>query len=128
MTLVDYLLTTGSTSSPDTDTDSAAIIKYIEENFTFPGLSLDFLTGYFHISQSNLSMIIKNSLGIGFHEYLTTLRVDKAKSLLTSTKKNITKICQDCGFSSEQTFYRAFKKVTGLTPTEFRKSKDNNAM
>lgn len=119
--LINYTLSAGENLSPRGN-DASNVIEYIDKNFALSALSLDYLADYFHISQSNLSVIIKNSLGIGFHEYLTNLRVNKAKAMLSETSKKISTIHKECGFSNEQTFYRTFKKLTGQTPSEYRKT------
>lgn len=111
---------------PTTDL-GRSIIDYIEENYTFSGLSIDFLSSYFHTSTASISLTIKNTLGMGFHEYLTTLRVNKAKTLLLTTDEPISSIYSECGFSSQQTFYRSFKKITGQTTSEVRAQKGNSS-
>ena len=124
MILVDYTLKRSeANNSPVSDYDD--VIKYIGKNYTFPDLSLKFLSDYFNVNQSSLSTLIKEKLSMGFHEYLTELRISKAKQLLLTSDKNISDIYLECGFSSRQTFFRVFKTATGLTPTEFKKT-DNS--
>ena len=48
------------------------------------------------------------------------MRVEKAKGLLKNTDKNMNYILDSCGFGSEKTFYRVFRRETGLTPNELR--------
>lgn len=125
-TLIDYLIAGADTQKPVSGTNVDEIIQYIKENFAFTDLSLEFLAEYFHTASSNISNMIKASLGIGYHEYLTSLRTEAAKDLLSATEKSIKEIYSECGFNSQQTFYRSFKKNTGLTPLEYRiKSKKN---
>ena len=102
--------------------DYDEIIQYVSENYHMPELSLKYLSDRFFVNQNNLSTALKNKLGVGFHEYITRLRVEKAKELLTSTSKNINEIISLCGFTSAQTFYRVFKESTGMSAGEFRKS------
>lgn len=119
-TLIDYFIAGADTQKPASGTNVDEIIQYIKENFAFTDLSLEFLAEYFHTASSNISNMIKTSLGIGYHEYLTSLRTEAAKDLLSTTEKSIKEIYAECGFNSQQTFYRSFKKNTGLTPLEFR--------
>lgn len=119
-TLIDYFITSSNSQKSPAGTDVEEIILYIKDNFTFTDLSLEFLAEYFHTASSNISNMIKTSLGIGYHEYLTSLRTEAAKELLSNSEKSIKEVYQECGFNSQQTFYRSFKKNTGLTPLEFR--------
>ncbi len=119
--LIAHLMKNNAGSKPQTGgIDIDEIVQYIKDNYTSCDLSLEFLAEHFHTAPSNISNMIKTSLKIGYHEYLTTLRIDASKELLANTDKSITQIFKDCGFSSQQTFYRTFKKLTGLTPLEFR--------
>ena len=126
MILVDYLLK--NTSSQKSDTiDYNEIISYINKNFSFQNLSLKFLADYFGVNASSLSASLKHKLSVGFHEYVTSLRIEKAKKLLTTTNKNIEDISIECGFSSSKTFFRVFKISVGVTPTEHRGNYTINA-
>jgi AraC family transcriptional regulator len=56
------------------------------------------------------------------HQYLTSRRIERAKSLLAERKLSVTEIGFDVGFSETSSFIAAFRKVTGETPTEYRRS------
>lgn len=101
-------------------TDYDRIIEYVKNNFDFCDMSLDFLAQYFKVNRANLSTALKRKLGVGFHDYLTYLRIDKAQKLLSTTDKNIADIGVECGFLSKQTFYRVFKSTVGMTAGEYR--------
>ena len=58
---------------------------------------------------------------ISFPTILNSLRVDYAKSLLLKSNFKIIDIAYECGFESEQSFHRAFLKIAGMTPGEYRK-------
>ena len=96
------------------------IIEFIDKNYHLPELSLDFLADNFHVSPSNVSMIVKNITGFGFREYLSKLRVEKASYLLRHSEQSIQDICESCGFNSTKTFYRIFKNATNVTPKKYR--------
>lgn len=59
---------------------------------------------------------LKNHVGMSVKDMVDTLRVDKAKKLLNHTEKNMNCIIDECGFGSENTFYRIFRQSTGMTP------------
>ena len=72
---------------------------------------------------------IRDHVGMSVKDMVDTLKVDKAKKLLNHTEKNMNCIIDECGFGSENTFYRIFRQSTGLTPREYRQKgleqKDN---
>ncbi len=105
----------------DKEIDVDNILEYINDNCTNPLISLDFLSDKFNNDSKYLSALIKNKLGIGFHEYITNLRIDKAKVLLTTTDLSQQDILEQCGFTNRQTFSRVFKKTTGSTPSEYKR-------
>ena len=104
------------------DRQTAEIIEYINENFTQHDLSLCFLADRFFMSQSKMSSLLSSQLNMGFHAYLSGLRINKAKDLIINTDKSIDEICDECGFSSRQTFFRIFKSTVGMTTTEYYNS------
>ena len=74
----------------------------------------------FGLSRRSLDRMLKVTTGVTGKEILEDLRVEKAKGLLKNTDKNMNYILDSCGFGSEKTFYRVFRRETGLTPNEFR--------
>lgn len=97
------------------------IIGYINDNYCNSSLSLDYLATLFGTRANYISSLIKNRLGVGFHEYVTNLRISKAKTLLTETRSNVQEIYESIGYTNKQTFFRAFRTTTGMTPAEYRK-------
>ncbi len=73
------------------------------------------------LSFQYLSQLFKKECGIHFSDYLTELRIGKAKQLLSETHMKIYEISELCGYANPKYFMNAFKKATGLTPKEFRK-------
>ena len=101
--------------------DIEAVILYVREHFT-EDISLDMLAEKYGTYPQYLSKRIKQYLGLTFHDYISSLRIEKAKELLASTAKEINEISKESGFVSRNTFLRVFKKYTGVTPSEYRKS------
>lgn len=99
------------------------IVNYIKDNFRNNSLSLDSIAHEFDVNSSYLSTLLKNTLSIGFHDYLNRLRITEAKRLLTETDTPIQDIFVEVGYNNKQTFIRAFRAVTHVTPSEFRKKK-----
>ncbi|WP_395052384.1 helix-turn-helix domain-containing protein, partial [Flavobacterium sp.] len=92
--------------------------RYLDANF-----GLDVLSNELSIGISSLSHTINQNSEYNFTDYINSLRIEKAKSILIdSNYKNYTinAIGLECGFYSKSTFYTAFKKFTSTTPTNFK--------
>ena len=107
-------------SNSNTKVDIEAIINYINLNYQ-KELFLDNLAETFGTTSKYLSKAIKAHLGVTFLTYLSTLRVNKAKELLQYENKSINDIYQEVGFSNRNAFTMAFKKITGTTPSEYKR-------
>ena len=93
---------------------------YIMNHFTEP-ITLEAVAASAGFSSSYFSSLFKKETGKSFSEYLTELRVDRAKELLKNTKTNIRDICELVGYSDQKHFNATFRKYTGLKPGEYRK-------
>ena len=60
--------------------------------------------------------------GENFIEYLTSLRINKAKQLISGTDMSMKEICTEVGYSDPNYFSRIFKKNVGVTPTEYKEN------
>ena len=90
-----------------------------------PKLSLEDVAKKLGLSKSYLSRIVNRELQVNFTDYLNTFRVERAKEFLKNSKfLNYTLIAigLEAGFNSKSTFNKVFKKMTGLTPSEYKKS------
>ena len=96
------------------------LAKYIRANFSY-NLSLDFLAQHMHLSREYLSRYFKKHMGKTISEYLLEVRIEKAKQMLRTTTYPIGDICEHCGYTSIGNFQKAFKKVTGVSPSTYRK-------
>lgn len=92
---------------------------YIEKNYN-KDISLDEVSRSVDISPYYFSKLFKEETGENFIEYLTNIRIEKAKKLLLYSDMSIKNICIDTGYSDPNYFSRIFKKQVGLTPTEYR--------
>ena len=84
-------------------------------------LSLDSLSEMFFINKFYLSRIFREQFGVTLNNYLLQVRITHAKQLLRFSDLNIEKIGQECGMNDANYFARAFKKIEGVTPGEYRK-------
>jgi len=93
--------------------------KFIEENFFDKSLSLSMVSSYVAISENHLSSIFAKQTGKTFTEYVTELRIEKAKALLRDTNLKIYEIAENIGFTNAEYFSKTFKKYTGKSPNQF---------
>lgn len=94
-------------------------IAYINDHLT-DSLSLEELAAQASLSPFYFSRLFKKETGFTPHYYTIMVRVNNAKFLLKTSNASIKDICFTTGFTSESSFCTTFKKVTGLTPSEYR--------
>ena len=95
---------------------------YVAKNFQRT-LSLSEVASRTGFSVSRFSRCFKEAFGMGFSDYLLTLRCDHARRLLETTRLSIGQIAQDCGFQSASYFIQQFKRRVGQTPQSYRQQK-----
>ena len=95
------------------------IIQYVHTDY-LNLLTQDSLCKKFNVSTTYVSRLFKKFLNKNFVDYLHTLRVRRASSLLRTTEMPIYDISFDSGFESFRTFSRVFKEQTGMTPRDFK--------
>ncbi|MBT8183911.1 MAG: helix-turn-helix domain-containing protein [Eudoraea sp.] len=99
--------------------------RYIKDNQRYldPYLSLEKLADELSLGTSSLSRLINTYSRYNFSDYINSLRIAEAKKFLKSSEFSsytMVAIGLECGFNSRSTFYAAFKKLTGSTPTQYR--------
>ena len=102
------------------------IMNYCNSN-SDKDLSLSVLEKELHLNRYYISHIMSKKLHIGFNDYVNSLRITNACKHLAKSEYTITQIGNLVGFNALRTFNRAFYKQMGMTPSEYRKSKKNNA-
>ncbi|WP_434668673.1 AraC family transcriptional regulator [Klebsiella sp. B345] len=95
-------------------------IDFINQHFDQP-LTLSEVANHSGMSYSWFSRLFKKVSRHNFKEYLTLVRLNKARTLLRDTRTPITDISHSCGFQEHKYLIAAFNKYCGLTPTEYRK-------
>ncbi len=101
------------------------LLKYMEKNKPYlnPDLTLTGLAKDFGISRNNLSYLINNTLEDSFYNFINSYRIEEFKKLVNAPSgKSLTLIAlaYEAGFNSKSSFNNIFKKITGLTPSEYR--------
>ncbi len=95
---------------------------YIEQNYS-KDLILDDVSKELQLSPYYFSKLFKKRTGKNFIEYLTDVRMDKAKELLRNSNKSMKEICMEIGYTDPNYFSRTFKKNVGVTPSEYKEGK-----
>ena len=98
------------------------VIAFIEENFT-SDISREGLAAAVDLNPSYMSRLFMTYTGKKISDYINELRIKKAIEKIEKGDTLILDIALDAGFESMSTFNRAFKKFTGTTPTEYKKTK-----
>lgn len=96
--------------------------RYICTNF-HNNISMTEVANIAYMSPSHFSRKFKEVTGFGFSTYLNNIRANNAKTYLTITNMTIGEIAQKCGFNDANYFGDAFKRVTGMSPSAYRKIK-----
>ena len=121
--LCDRLLI-GETSPGDTvpeeEDEITQVIRYMEEHFSDPEMSITALADSLELSTTRFSLSFKEKTGMSPLEYLTLLRVEHAKEQLELTDLTIRDIGVSVGYYDSGSFIRRFKQVTGETPLQYR--------
>jgi AraC-like DNA-binding protein len=96
------------------------ILAYLEEHYLDPNLSIASLTSVFNLSETYFSSFFREQTGILFSRYLEEKRVAHGRELLqTRSGATIDAIARSSGYATTRTFRRAFKRVTGVTPSQY---------
>ncbi|WP_410512395.1 response regulator [Paenibacillus sp. BR2-3] len=95
------------------------IRSYLDQNYQ-QEITLQHIAERFYISRENVSRKFKQVTGENLSDYLTNLRIEKAKILLQNTNMRLSRISELVGYEDEKYFSRVFKKSTGQTPREYR--------
>ena len=98
----------------------AHVRRYLEDNYMFD-ISLDSVGEILHISPAYLSAQFKKYQKMNFLDCLTELRINAAKELLNDPFRSSAEVASMVGYEDASYFARAFKKRTGVTPTQYRR-------
>lgn len=96
-----------------------------EKVYTDPDLSLSALASRLDIPANYLSQIINDKESKTFYDYINSFRIEEFKRLISIPKNQdftLMAMAYDCGFNSKSSFNRYFKKITGLTPSQYLKA------
>jgi AraC-like DNA-binding protein len=94
------------------------ILDYINEHLYDPNLYIPMISDHFTISPPTIRKLVKNMTGLNFQKHVETSRLSKAWEMLKDGGHSVQETARGCGFSSTNSFYRAFKRTYGFSPSE----------
>lgn len=100
--------------------------KYVAENFCDPNISLISVARYVGLSSAHFSTVFSQTLGRSFINYLTAMRIQRAKELLATTNMKLSSIAMEIGYNEPNYFSHVFRKLEGITPKEYRNRVQGN--
>ncbi len=96
------------------------IKDYISNNYSNSSLSIKDISEHVHLSSSYLCTVFKTETGQTLNQYLTNFRIEKAKQMLSDPRNKVNEIAAQVGYCDCNYFGKTFKKVVGLSPSEYR--------
>lgn len=96
------------------------VIEHIDQHLE-DGIRLDDLARLCHMNPSYFSTFFKKFMGLSPKEFITRRRIQRAVEYIRTSEKTVLDIAHCCGFNNTSSFNKAFKKMTGKTPSEFRR-------
>lgn len=100
---------------------------FIEEKYSDSNLTLHDVASHVALSNNHFCTVFSQEMGVTFTEYLTNVRVTRAKELLTTTAMRTGDVAYAVGYNDPHYFSYLFKKNTGLSPRDYRKDEKNGA-
>jgi transcriptional regulator GlxA family with amidase domain len=112
-----FIMFTGQTEHADEEIKKAQ--KFIENNFQ-KRITIDELSTKFALSRRSLERRFKRATNNTVSEYIQRVKIEAAKKRLETSRKNISEVMFDVGYSDTKAFRGIFKKITGMTPLDYR--------
>lgn len=94
-------------------------LDYIAQNYPLP-ISVEDIAAAAAVSRTTLFRVFKSELGISPAEFLIEYRIKQAQKLLSATDLSVSAVSRSSGYEDSAYFSRAFKKITGISPTEYK--------
>lgn len=100
-------------------------VDFIDSHYMEEDISLNTVANVANVSSNHFSALFSQNMGQTFIEYLTTLRMNKAKELLRCTGMRSSEIAGEIGYKDAHYFSYLFKKTQGMTPSDYRKARED---
>lgn len=95
--------------------------QYVDQHYAESELSLSLVATAVNVSPNHLSTVFKEKNGIGFSDYVTEVRIRQSKRLLITTDLRASEIGERVGYQNMNYFSMLFKKMTGVSPSQYRR-------
>lgn len=102
-------------------------VDFIDSHYMDEEISLNTVANVANVSSNHFSALFSQNMGQTFIEYLTALRMNKAKELLRCTGMRSSEIAGEVGYKDAHYFSYLFKKTQGMTPSDYRKAREDKA-
>ena len=102
-------------------------VDFIDSHYMDEEISLNTVANVANVSSNHFSALFSQNMGQTFIEYLTSLRMNKAKELLRCTGMRSSEIAGEIGYKDAHYFSHLFKKTQGMTPSDYRKAREDKA-
>ena len=102
-------------------------VDFIDSHYMDEEISLNTVANVANVSSNHFSALFSQNMGQTFIEYLTSLRMNKAKELLRCTGMRSSEIAGEIGYKDAHYFSYLFKKTQGMTPSDYRKEREEKA-
>ena len=102
-------------------------VDFIDQHYMEEDMSLNKAANAANVSANHFSALFSQNMGQTFIEYLTSLRMDKAKEYLRCTGMRSSEIAGEVGYKDAHYFSYLFKKTQGMTPSDYRKAREEKA-
>ena len=99
-------------------------VDFIDSHYMDEEISLNTVANVANVSSNHFSALFSQNMGQTFIEYLTSLRMNKAKELLRCTGMRSSEIAGEIGYKDAHYFSYLFKKTQGMTPSDYRKARE----
>jgi len=97
-----------------------SVQQYVLAHFRDPHLALSTVAHHFGLTETYLSQLFKEQTGVNYSAFLEQMRVEEARRLLLGSDLSVSAVAMRVGYQINSTFYRAFRRIYGVSPSAFR--------
>ncbi|NBD26919.1 helix-turn-helix domain-containing protein [Paenibacillus glycinis] len=97
-------------------------IRYIQRNYRNGGFTISDIAGHLHLTPAYLSQLFKKDTGQTINDYLNAYKIDRAKELLADRGVKLLEVAARTGYNDVKYFTKTFKRITGITPSDYREN------